>query len=116
MSHELKTPLNAVIGFSDLMRQELFGPIENERYRSYVGDVHENGLRLLAMINSILDFSRIEGGLLDLDESILSRVRRGRCRARGDDLARQADAPRSHCRCRPICPRCAPTPSGCIRS
>jgi len=68
MSHELKTPLNAVIGFSDLMRQELFGPIENERYRSYVGDVHENGLRLLAMIDSILDFSRIEGGLLDLDE------------------------------------------------
>ena len=72
MSHELKTPLNAVIGFSDLMRQELFGPIENERYRSYVGDVHENGLRLLAMINSILDFSRIEGGLLDLDERIIS--------------------------------------------
>lgn len=71
MSHELKTPLNAVIGFSDLMRQELFGPIENERYRSYVGDVHENGLRLLAMINSILDFSRIEGGLLDLDENII---------------------------------------------
>ena len=71
MSHELKTPLNAVIGFSDLMRQELFGPIENERYRSYVGDVHDNGLRLLAMINSILDFSRIEGGLLDLDERII---------------------------------------------
>jgi len=71
MSHELKTPLNAVIGFSDLMRQELFGPIQNERYRSYVGDVHENGLRLLAMINSILDFSRIEGGLLDLDERII---------------------------------------------
>ena len=71
MSHELKTPLNAVIGFSDLMRQELFGPIENQRYRSYVDDVHENGLRLLAMINSILDFSRIEGGLLDLDENII---------------------------------------------
>jgi PAS domain S-box-containing protein len=72
MSHELKTPLNAVIGFSDLMRQELFGPIENERYRSYDGDVHENGLRLLAMINSILDFSRIEGGLLDLEESVIA--------------------------------------------
>ena len=71
MSHELKTPLNAVIGFSDLMRQELFGPIENDRYRSYVGDVHENGLRLLAMIDSILDFSRIEGGLLDLDDNVI---------------------------------------------
>jgi PAS domain S-box-containing protein len=72
MSHELKTPLNAVIGFADLMRQELFGPIENDRYRTYVGDVHENGIRLLAMINSILDFSRIEGGLLDLDETNIS--------------------------------------------
>lgn len=72
MSHELKTPLNAVVGFSDLMRQELFGPIENKRYRSYIEDVHENGLRLLAMITSILDFSRIEGGLLDLDESVIS--------------------------------------------
>jgi signal transduction histidine kinase len=50
----------------------LFGPIENDRYRSYVGDVHENGLRLLAMIDSILDFSRIEGGLLDLDERVMS--------------------------------------------
>jgi PAS domain S-box-containing protein len=85
MSHELKTPLNAVIGFSDLMRQELFGPIENDRYRSYVDDVHENGLRLLAMINSILDFSRIEGGLLDLDETIL-------CVADAVDAARDAMA------------------------
>lgn len=83
MSHELKTPLNAVIGFSDLMRQELFGPIENERYRSYVGDVHENGLRLLAMIDSILDFSRIEGGLLDLDERTIDV---------GDALAAARDA------------------------
>lgn len=83
MSHELKTPLNAVIGFSDLMRQELFGPIENERYRSYVGDVHENGLRLLAMIDSILDFSRIEGGLLDLDERTIHV---------GDALAAARDA------------------------
>ena len=115
MSHELKTPLNAVIGFSDLMRQELFGPIENERYRSYVGDVHENGLRLLAMINSILDFSRIEGGLLDLDESILwwpmlSTPRATRSpRAAGPWL-------RSTCSSRRICRRCAPIPSGCIRS
>src|SRR5262249_11865110 len=42
MSHELKTPLNAVIGFSDLMRQELFGPINEPRYQAYVTDIHEN--------------------------------------------------------------------------
>jgi PAS domain S-box-containing protein len=72
MSHELKTPLNAVIGFSDLMRQELFGPIGEERYKSYIGDIHDNGKHLLAMINDILDLSRVEGHLIDLDEQPVS--------------------------------------------
>jgi len=72
MSHELKTPLNAVIGFSDLMRQQLFGPIGEERYRGYITDIHENGRRLLAMINDILDLSRIEGRLLDLEEDTVN--------------------------------------------
>jgi signal transduction histidine kinase len=72
MSHELKTPLNAVIGFSDIMRQQLFGPVGEERYRGYVVDIHENGRRLLAMINDILDLSRIEGRLLDLDEDAVN--------------------------------------------
>jgi PAS domain S-box-containing protein len=68
MSHELKTPLNAVIGFSDLMRQELFGPVGEERYRGYIVDIHDNGRRLLAMINDILDLSRIESRMLELEE------------------------------------------------
>jgi PAS domain S-box-containing protein len=72
MSHELKTPLNAVIGFSELMRQELFGPVGEPRYRGYVSDIHENGQRLLTMINDILDLSRVEGRLIDLDEQPVS--------------------------------------------
>jgi len=68
MSHELKTPLNAVIGFSDVMRQELFGPVGTPRYRGYIDDIHGNGRRLLSMINDILDLSRVEGGLIDLEE------------------------------------------------
>ena len=68
MSHELKTPLNAVIGFSDLMRQELFGPVSEPRYRSYITDIYENGRRLLAMINDILDLSRVESRSLDIEE------------------------------------------------
>lgn len=67
MSHELRTPLNAVIGFSDLILQQLFGPV-SDRYRSYIGDIHDNGRRLLVMINDILDLSRIEGGLMKLDD------------------------------------------------
>jgi signal transduction histidine kinase len=72
MSHELKTPLNAVIGFSDLMRQELFGPVGEPRYRGYIADIHDNGRRLLGMINDILDLSRIESRLLDLDEDVVN--------------------------------------------
>jgi PAS domain S-box-containing protein len=72
MSHELKTPLNAVIGFSDIMRQQLFGPIVDDRYRGYVVDIHENGRKLLARINDILDLSRIEGRLLDLEDDAVN--------------------------------------------
>jgi PAS domain S-box-containing protein len=72
MSHELKTPLNAVIGFSDLMRQELFGPVGEPRYRSYIVDIHDNGRRLLGMINDILDLSRIESRLLDLEDDMVN--------------------------------------------
>jgi PAS domain S-box-containing protein len=72
MSHELKTPLNAILGFSDLMQQELFGPIHEPRYRSYIADIHINGQHLLAKINDILDLSRIEGRLIEMDEHPVS--------------------------------------------
>jgi PAS domain S-box-containing protein len=72
MSHELKTPLNAILGFSDLIQQELFGPIHEPRYRSYIADIHINGQHLLAKINDILDLSRIEGRLIEMDEHAVS--------------------------------------------
>src|SRR5258708_1764680 len=68
MSHELKTPLNAILGFSDLIQQELFGPINEPRYRSYISDIHMNGQHLLSKINDILDLSRIEGRLIEMDD------------------------------------------------
>jgi PAS domain S-box-containing protein len=68
MSHELKTPLNAVIGFSDVMVQEIFGPVEPLRYATYIADIHANGCRLLTLVNDILDLSRIEGRLMTLEE------------------------------------------------
>ena len=72
MSHELKTPLNAILGFSDLIQQELFGPIHEPRYRSYIADIHINGQHLLAKINDILDLSRIEGRLMEMEEHAVS--------------------------------------------
>jgi signal transduction histidine kinase len=66
MSHELRTPLNAIIGFSEVMMQQMFGPLGNERYREYAADVHNSGRHLLAIINDILDLSKIEAGRLEL--------------------------------------------------
>ena len=67
MSHELKTPLNAVLGFSEIIRDEILGPVGHEGYRDYAGDIHKSGSRLLTVINDVLDVSRLEGGLLTID-------------------------------------------------
>lgn len=70
MSHELRTPLNAIIGFTDVMQAELFGPLGNARYREYTMDIKHSGQHLLALINDILDMSRIEAGKADFDIAV----------------------------------------------
>ena len=67
MSHELKTPLNAVLGLSEIIRDEVLGPVGHDMYRDYAGDIHKSGARLLAIINDVLDVSRLEGGLLTIE-------------------------------------------------
>ena len=66
MSHELRTPLNAVLGFAEVIRDELMGPIGNATYQEYAGFIHESGTHLLALINDILDLSKIEAGRREL--------------------------------------------------
>lgn len=68
MSHELKTPLNAVLGFSEIIRDQVLGPVGQQAYRDYAGDIHKSGARLLAVINDVLDVSRLQGGLLTIEE------------------------------------------------
>jgi signal transduction histidine kinase len=68
MSHELRTPLNAIMGFSEVMKQQLRGPLGDERYVDYAKDIYDSASHLLAVINNILDISRIEAGRLELDE------------------------------------------------
>lgn len=65
MSHELRTPLNSVIGFSDILRAQLFGPL-NERQLKYLNNISISGNHLLNLINDILDISRIESGDVSL--------------------------------------------------
>jgi len=68
MSHELRTPLNAIIGFSEIISNEMFGSIDNDAYRNYARDIHDSGLHLLALINDVLDLSKVESGSAELWE------------------------------------------------
>jgi two-component system cell cycle sensor histidine kinase PleC len=74
MSHELRTPLNAILGFSEIISKEVLGPVGNERYKDYVGDIHTSGQHLLNLINEILDLSRIEAGRYELNEEPVNLV------------------------------------------
>jgi two-component system cell cycle sensor histidine kinase PleC len=66
MSHELRTPLNAINGFSEMMAEEMFGPLGDRRYKGYAADILSSGQHLLALINDILDMSKIEAGKMSL--------------------------------------------------
>lgn len=68
VSHELRSPLNAIIGFSEIMVKEMLGPIRNRKYREYSQDIHNSGHLLLSLINDILDISKIEAGQMALLE------------------------------------------------
>jgi DNA-binding response OmpR family regulator len=66
MSHELRTPLNAIIGFSEILRDGLCGDL-SAKQREFVGHINDSGVHLLALINDILDLSKIEAGKADID-------------------------------------------------
>ena len=68
MSHELRTPLNTIIGFSELMANEMAGPITDEQ-KEYLGDVIDSSRHLLSLINDILDLSKVEAGKMELELS-----------------------------------------------
>ena len=67
VSHEVRTPLNSILGFTELMLQERLGPIGNPRYRGYIEDIHQSGLYALSLLNDLLDISKIEAGKFELD-------------------------------------------------
>jgi PAS domain S-box-containing protein len=66
ISHELRAPLNAIIGFAEVMIGERFGALGNERYGEYLKDIRASGQRVITIIDDLLDLSRIETGKLDL--------------------------------------------------
>lgn len=67
VSHEVRTPLNSILGFTELMLEERLGAIGNPRYRGYVEDIHQSGLYALSLLNDLLDISKMEAGKFELD-------------------------------------------------
>ena len=62
MSHELRTPLNAVIGFSDMLMNEERMRLDGARRQEYAKLINDSGTHLLAVVNGILDMSKMETG------------------------------------------------------
>ncbi|MDF2901202.1 MAG: ATPase [Phenylobacterium sp.] len=100
MSHELRTPLNAINGFSEIMVGEMFGQLGDPRYKGYAQDILSSGQHLLALINDILDMSKIEAGKMALkfeplwlEEVAEDAVRLVRNRAEAAGLALTIDFP-----------------------
>ncbi|WP_332060276.1 PAS domain-containing sensor histidine kinase [Bartonella sp. CB74] len=56
--HEMRTPLNALIGFAEIMRDGRFGSIDNERYHGYLRDIISSGKHILSLVNQLLDSSK----------------------------------------------------------
>src|SRR5438045_421249 len=73
MPHEPRTPLNAIIGFSEVLLQRMFGEL-NDQQADYLGDIVSSGRHLLSLINDILDLSKIEAGRMELEAAPFSLV------------------------------------------
>jgi signal transduction histidine kinase len=100
MSHELRTPLNAINGFSEMIVMEMFGPVGDQRYGEYVQQINYSGNHLLAVINDILDISKVEAGKselnmdeVDVSSLITSAVELMRERANQGGLALNVSVP-----------------------
>ena len=69
MSHELRTPLNCILGFSEVLKNELFGPIGSSKNLEYANAINESGNHLHKIIGDILDISKIEAGKENVEDS-----------------------------------------------
>jgi signal transduction histidine kinase len=72
LSHEMRNPLNAILGFSEIMQQRRFGPLGNHRYESYIDDIHMSAAHLLDLVNDLLDIGRLADGRFKIDFEAVS--------------------------------------------
>lgn len=71
VSHELRTQLNTIIGFSDIIQSELLGPIANSKYTDYARDINHGGAQLLRFMSDMVDILRMEAGHFGIAEEEL---------------------------------------------
>ncbi|MBL8599431.1 MAG: PAS-domain containing protein [Devosia sp.] len=99
LSHDIRTPLNHIIGFADLMRHETYGPL-SDRYIEYVDSIRMSGERLLGFFASTLDLAELEGGRrvlnpveLDVDDLLMAVTKRFSAQAQRKGIALTLGAP-----------------------
>lgn len=71
VSHEVRTPVNAIVGFAEIMGRELYGPLGHPRYAGYVHDIARAGQHILELTNDLLDLERIEAGEMTFESEPL---------------------------------------------
>jgi len=100
LSHDIRTPLNHIIGFADMIRHQTYGPLGDPRYLGYIDNIKASGDRLLASFATILELAELEGGeramrqdLLDIDALLATVHRRFAAQAQRAGLILSAGAP-----------------------
>jgi len=105
ISHELRSPLHAIIGFASFLREEKLGPVGQPKYRDFVEQIHEEGKALNQIVDDLLDYTRLDSGVgehedeaVDLAYVLQTIVRGFQVRAEDKGVALTArtpsDAPR----------------------
>ena len=72
LSHEMRSPLNSILGMSELLEREIKGPLGDPEYREYARHIHESSAHLLALVGDILEYSKAEAGGIELRYSRFS--------------------------------------------
>lgn len=80
LSHEMRNPLNAILGFSEVMQQRRFGPLGNHRYEGYIDDIHMSAEHLLELVTDLLDLGKLNEGKFKIEfESVSLAAIVGEC-------------------------------------
>jgi two-component system, cell cycle sensor histidine kinase PleC len=100
LSHDIRTPLNHIIGFAELMRHETYGPLGDDRYADYIESIRTSGERLLSFFASTLDLAELEGGRrvlnpveVDVDDILMATLKRFTAQAQRKGIALNLGAP-----------------------